>query len=360
MIFKHIFCAISAVVILAAGDAEAYGCTSAIVRADLTKNGKVLMWKHRDTGTEHNFVERVESTDSTLAFVALFNGGDSLLREAWTGMNEAGFAIMNTASYNLAPDTAKYKDMEGVVMRGALEACRTLEDFERYLSGLPKPMGVQANFGAVDAGGEGAYYETDDYGWKKFSLEDSPDGIIVRTNFSISGNDTDGMGYIRYENACHLLKPYVENRSLSPEVFTEELSRSFYHYLLGKDMMEESERWVVDQDFIPRYSSSASIVIEGVKAGENPALTVMWTAIGYPPCSHVIPVMVDSVAEELRPVAEGWRSQMCNEVLQRKHEVFPIRRGSGKRYIDMDALRRINRSQSAISREVYRKSDIME
>lgn len=346
---------IAILTILSAAALHGAACTSAIVGADRTLDGRVLMWKHRDTGTEHNFVERMAATDSTLAFVALFNGGDSLLLEAWTGMNEAGFAIMNTASYNLAPDTASYKDREGYVMRMALERCRTMADFERLLDTLPRPMGIQANFGVIDASGRGAYYEADDASYRSYSLDDAENHVMLRTNFSMSGNDTDGMGYIRYDNARELLEPYIATSTVTPEVFTENLSRSFRHSLLDRDFAEENEKWVVDQDFIPRYSSSASIVIEGVKPGEDPKLTVMWTALGYPPCTHVVPVTVDEVTDGLRPIAPGLRSPVCDEALSRKAEAFPIRRGSGKHYIDMDALRVISNGQKKISTASYRR-----
>ncbi|MDE6225039.1 MAG: C45 family peptidase, partial [Muribaculaceae bacterium] len=138
-------------------------CTSAIISGKVTKNGRPLLWKHRDTGNEQNFIARVAPEGNKYGFVALYNGGDSLLESAWMGMNDAGFAIMNTASYNLMPDTAKFVDQEGVVMRKALETCRTLIDFENLLASLPKPLGVQANFGVLDANGNGAYYETDDH-----------------------------------------------------------------------------------------------------------------------------------------------------------------------------------------------------
>ena len=35
------------------------------------------------------------------------------------------------------------------------------------LDTLPRPLGVQANFGAMDRTGHGAYYETDDNGYRK-------------------------------------------------------------------------------------------------------------------------------------------------------------------------------------------------
>ena len=57
-------------------------CTSAIISGKVTKNGRPLIWKHRDTGAEQNFIARVEPKDGNHGFVALYNGGDSLLESA--------------------------------------------------------------------------------------------------------------------------------------------------------------------------------------------------------------------------------------------------------------------------------------
>lgn len=332
-----------------------FACTSMIVSAGASASGRPLMWKHRDTGTEHNFVERVPARTGGLGYVALFNGGDSLLSEAWMGMNDAGFAIMNTASYNLAPDTARLKDREGAVMTMALRKCRRIEDFASLLDTLPKPMGVQANFGVIDAYGSGAYFETDDYSYVKFDLADATDGVLIRTNHSFTGNDTDGYGYIRYCNACDILAEEISTGQLSPEAFTEKASRSFWHSLLKKDFAASGDRWVIDQDFIPRNISSASIVIEGVVPGESLADMTMWTVIGYPPCSHVEAVTLDHVPDGLRPVADGFHSPDCDEAVKRKHMAFPIDRGSGPHYIDMDYLRPVMESERARSIENYNK-----
>ncbi len=333
--------------------AEILACTSAIVSGEAAKNHRPLLWKHRDTGTEDNFVMRVPSNEKQMAYVALYNAGDSTLRDAWLGMNEAGFAIMNTASYNLAPDTAIYKDREGEVMAKALKYCRTLKDFEALLDTLPKPMGVQANFGLIDALGDGAYYETDDFKYKKYPLSDAENGVLVRTNYSHSGMPDKGFGYIREKNALHLLEPYIKGDSITPATFTEVLSRSFYHSLIGRDFAKGGDKWVIDQDFIPRISSSASVVIEGVARGENPKLAIMWTAIGYPPCSYVIPVMVDSIPKGLMPNEKNWRSEMCDSVVARKHRVFSITRGSGSHYIDMELVKRYSQEGEIISNKNY-------
>ncbi len=316
-------------------------CTSAIVSGRLTANGKPLLWKNRDTDFEDNFVAKVGAlSPEELEYVALFNAGDSLFAEAWIGVNSAGFAIMNTASYNLAPDTASYKDREGALMSAALKGCRTIADFETFLADCPKPLGVQANFGVIDASGAGAYFETDDNSFKKYDLADDVSGVILRTNYSYSGEVDMGFGYIREKNAEYLLKPYLDsNARLTPDVFTDILSRSFYHSLLGKDMLlDTDDEWIVDQDFIPRRSTSASVVVGFDDVGDP----VMWTTLGYPPCSYSRKVTVDSIPLDMQPDVHTWRSPFCDEVNGRKSEVFSIKRGSGSHYINVSRLRYYN------------------
>lgn len=351
--------AIFAVVIAALTAAchiPALGCTSAIVSARMSASGRPLLWKNRDTGQQHNFVERVVTgRHGEFKYIALFNAGDSLLTEAWMGMNEAGFAIMNTASYNLAPDTARIKDREGLVMSRALQVCRTVDDFARLLDTLPKPLGVQANFGVIDADGAGAYFETDDYTYTPFYLSDSKSGVLIRTNFSLTGNDTDGMGYIRYDNANYLLADKISNGAFVAEDFTETCSRSYHHSLIGRDILADTtQHWAVDQDFIPRHSTSASVVIEGALPSGNPTDCVMWTMLGYPGTAHVIPVTFDNIPDAVRPTLPGWRSEASETSLSlRDSHVFSIQRGSGPRYINLDYLRAQIQVQRAISRSNY-------
>ncbi len=294
-----------------------------------------MLWKHRDTSCESNFVEHVPPADGHHGYIALFNAGDSLLSEAWIGVNDSGFAIMNTASYNLAPDTAAYKDREGALMTIALQTCSSVDDFSHLLRQLPKPLGVQANFGVVDSQGNGAFFETDDFKFRRYDLSDSPDGIIVRTNFSLSGDSTEGYGYIRYDNARHLIAAMTsDGRRLTPSDFTEGLSRSFYHSLIGGDAATAGSRWIVDQDYIPRHSSTASVVIEAAQADSS----VMWVALGYPPCAVVRRATIGNIPDDIRPTLPGHRSPDAEEAIRRRNKAFPVNRGSGQRYIDLDYL----------------------
>ncbi len=85
-------------VVAALFPATAFACTSAIVSASANPSGRPILWKHRDTSTIDNKIEYVAPADGGYGYVALFNAADKNLREAWMGMNEAGFAVMNTAS----------------------------------------------------------------------------------------------------------------------------------------------------------------------------------------------------------------------------------------------------------------------
>lgn len=317
------------------GVSVAMACTSAIISARLTRDGRTLLWKHRDTGSPDNFIERVPATAGRQGYIALFNGGDSLLLEAWAGMNDAGFGIINTASYNLAPDTAVFRDREGFVMTQALALCRTLNDFETLLDTLDKPLGVQANFGVIDRSGDGAYYETDDYGWRRYGLGDS---LLIRTNYSYSGDTiAQGYGYIRHANARHLLAPSVSVCDVTPQLLTDTISSSFYHALWGKDMVaDNTDTWLVDQDFIPRYSSTASIAMA---SSPEPC---MWVILGYPPLSRAVYIDdFDNIPDVLRPTDTHYTSPVCNAANEVKSHIFAISRGSGPHYINLKELKKL-------------------
>ena len=339
------FCLVTAVVI------PALACTSAIIGGDMNPSGRPLLWKNRDTSTIDNKVEYIPGRNGEFAYVALFNASDSLLKEAWIGMNEYGFAVMNTASYNLKDDNVPEKEMdkEGLLMTKALKICKTVNDFANLLDSVQNPMGVEANFGVIDAYGNGAYFETNNHSYTRFNLEDAPDHVIVRTNYSHSGRDNEGYGFIREANANHLLQPYIATKEITPATFTEELSHSFYHSLLDKDFSVNEGEWVIDQDFIPRYTSTASIVIEGcepLKEGEKldpDFLTqqyVMWTALGYPPCAEVFSVTCNDTGVD--PLLKGdettGRAKQCDIVKERKAKVFPFTKGNGEKYIHMPML----------------------
>lgn len=331
--------------------AAAFACTSAIVSAKANPSGRPILWKHRDTSTIDNKVEYVAPEGGMHGYVALFNAADMRLREAWMGMNDAGFAVMNTASYNIKDDKVPQRQMdkEGVLMTKALRTCRTVDDFARLLDSYPRPMGVEANFGVIDAEGNGAFFETNNHSYVRYDLADEPDGVLVRTNYSHSGRPDEGYGFVREANAECLLRPYIESHNVTPAVLTETVSRTFYHDLKKRDYTSGEERWVVDQDFIPRYKSTATVAIEGaVPVADADSVTpefvagqyIMWTGLGYPPVAEIRAVRCGDglVPEDVRGLLPGGHSRLADDAKRKRDEAFPIRKGNGDKYIDMTRL----------------------
>lgn len=324
--------------IAAACAVEAAACTSVIVGHHRSASGATLLWKHRDTGAPHNFIARHEATDSTFEYIALHNSDDTEGREAWIGMNRAGLAVMNTASYNLMPDTARVKDREGVVMTLALQRCRTVDDFSRLLDSLPRPMGVQANFGVIDATGAAAYFETHDHGYTMYDVADS--AAVVRTNYSHSGGPDGRLGIAREKTAAGVLSRTPAIRSA---LLTDTLSRCLYDPDSGLDLIRDgARRELVDNgDFIPRYTSTASIVIEAVPSPEGDGSRyVMWTALGYQPCAETCRVTFDCIPPDVTPEADGI-TPAERKTDELKAQVYGDRRRGKYRVINLTKLREL-------------------
>ena len=334
---------------------DGLACTSAVISAKASSDGRPLLWKNRDTDELDNRIQSFKG--AKYDFIAIVNSRNVKGDEAWAGNNVAGFCIMNTASYNLreAGDTTKLKDMEGVLMYKALSICRNLKDFENLLDTLPKPLGVEANFGVIDAEGGAAYYEVNDFEWEKRDANDpdtAPNGYLIVTNFSFSGRTDEGSGYIRYETASKLFEDHLyESTTFTPRWLLASCSRSFYNSLLDIDLCKQAPAngWFPDSDFIPRRITSAAVVFQGVRAGENPALTVMWTILGYPPVSCAVPLFAGT---ELPVYMTSNRRNMTDEEpdsryplsyldvwsMERKAKVFSVTRGNGGKYLNFSVL----------------------
>lgn len=339
---------IAAALSIIIGATDGRACTSAIIGAELNPSGRPILWKHRDTSNTDNKVEYVPASGDGHAYVALFNAADRGLKEAWMGMNDVGFAVMNTASYNIMDDKvpAKNMDKEGFVMTRALKYCKSVDDFAMLLDTLPRPMGVEANFGVIDASGNGAFFETNNHSYKRYDLSDAKNHILVRTNYSHSGRPGEGYGFVREANANCLLAPYMMDGRITPELLTEEVSRTFYHDGRRQDYTMSGNSRLLDEDFIPRYKSTATVAIEGMKPtsldsvnpGDITDEYIMWTGLGYPPVAEIRAVRCspDGVEEELRGSSQNGHSVLADEAKAMRDDAFTA---SGKKmYIDMRKL----------------------
>ncbi len=246
----------------------ALGCTSCIVSGKYTKDGKAVMYKHRDSKCQDVAVAYFQGEKYRLMGIVNADwrtnppyGVPAGTGEVWAGENETGFAIMNTATYDLKDDDvpAELMDREGVFMYRALEICATLEDFETYLDTLSRPMCVEANFGVIDAKGGAAYYEVNNHKWVKYDVNREPLGYRVVTNFTMTGREEDRKGVDRYIKAHKILaSTYVPMEEWDHTFFIKNISCS------GKPIL--------------RDITSCAVVFEG---------NVMWASLGKPdqvPC----------------------------------------------------------------------------
>jgi hypothetical protein len=324
-------------------------CTTAIVSGKFTKSGRPLIFKHRDTGELQNKVMYFE--DGKFNYIGVVNSNDKDGREVWMGTNSAGFCIMNSASYNLKQesDTSTIADKEGILMKQALQQCKSIKDFETLLAELPKPLGVEANFGVIDAFGGAAYYETDNWGFTKIDVNDpkiAPFGYVIRTNYSFTGTRDDGYGYIRYLTASELMYNAESTKSIDHKFFLQDISRCLKHSLLKNDwnndyLKDNNEPFfIITQDYIPRYSSASTYLCEGVKEGESVEFTTMWTILGYQLCSVAIPSWVSAGSKLPKLIVSNERNvaPICDAALNLKKNVYPITRGNGDSYMNLSSL----------------------
>lgn len=319
-----------------------YSCTSAVVSGKATDDGRPLLWKHRDTGDVENKLVFIEG--STFDFVGVANRNDTLAQQIWMGSNEVGFAIMNTASYNLnqgqvcdVPD-----DQEGLFMRAVLEVCTDLDDFEAFMDSSVGTWGLAANFGVIDARGGAAYYEKGYYDYTKYDVTDSdtaPEGYLIRTNFSMSGKEDKGYGFIRHGVTSEL---FSEQKSISVDFILQAATRNLKHGLMRNDLRfdplpldKSDEKYVLFQDYVVRTSSASTLLIQGVLPSEDPQLTTLWTVLGWQPVTMVTPVWVKSAAllPELVLSINGAPAPINAAAMALKASCFPVKRGNGQDYL---------------------------
>jgi hypothetical protein len=282
--------------------------------------------------------------------MGLIDSDDPTGKSVWIGYNSAGFAIMNTASYNLImQDTIDIKDREGMVMREALMQCASVADFEDFLLNYKKPLGVEANFGVIDASGGAAYFEVSNFSFKKLDVNDpavAPLGYMIHTNFSFTGDLSSGSGQIRYKTAEDLFYQAAQQNNLTVRFILQDVSRSLWHSLTKTDLKKASsenpaeQKFVNFTDFVPRYFSSAAVAIQGVKPGENVEYTTMWTVLGFPLTSIVTPLWLCMGKDQpsLVTLDKNGVAPLCDKAIQLKQQLFPIRKSYGENYINVNAL----------------------
>ena len=347
---------------------QSFACTTAVVSGKYTKDGRPLLWKHRDTWAVTNIIR--EFTDGKYTCVGLVNSSDTLGESIWIGYNDQGFGIMNSASYNLNNDTITQTGHEGQLMKKALQTCATISDFEKFLDKLERPIRLEANFGVIDANGGAAYFELGNFKYVKIDANDpavAPYGYLIRTNYSFTGEIGLGGGYIRYVTANNTFYEAVTSGNLTYKTMLQGCSRNLTHSLTGTDLneygnlKENNRKMVFFKDFIPRSGTSSSCVVQGVLEDENPGLATMWSIVGFPLSSVIVPVWITKsgvLPQQLQYDSQLQDSPLCNKALELKEYIYPyIIGGHSDYYIDINAV--INADNTGIMQQLSPLENIL-
>lgn len=297
-------------------------CTSAVVAGWATRDGRPLLWKNRDTDVADNKV--VFLTEGPLKALALVNADSS--DSVWMGVNEAGLAIINTASEDLEGSSSA---QNGSFQKKALLNCHNLAEFEELLRQTnASGRATQANYGVIDATGAAAYFEAGNHSYTRFDVGGS--GFLIRTNFAFTGDGT-GTGKFRYDRACQLIRDALASRPISAEFILRHVARDLVNdvlnpyplpYPYGQDGLPAG--FIRTANSINRYRTRSAVVFQGVQSGEDPRMTTMWIMLGEPVCTVALPLWL--MAEKVPLHLNGLdTSPICDGAIIKKQLCYPLR-----------------------------------
>jgi hypothetical protein len=207
----------------------------------------------------------------------------------------------------------------------------------------PAPIGSRANFLVIDATGGAAIFEVHNHGSSRLDAADSLEKYLVNTNFSRSGTEDQGAGYLRFDRETALLRTLPAG-ALSHEQILQVVSRDLGHALLRNPERADWEKlppdvpyWIHTNYTINRPSTSAAVVVQGVGPGEDPRRTTMWVILGEPVTSIAVPLWVAAGT----PPAELWEGKdasLCKEALRIKNVLRPLKSRERREYLDLTRL----------------------
>jgi len=321
-------------------------CTIGAVSGRVTSDGRPLIWKTRDRAESKQNNSLVYNTSFKYKFICVMHSGSAA---AWQGVNEHGFAILNSLAKDIS-DEGPSGMRNGYFIRHSLGNCVTVDDFERLLRQTNvKGRRTRANFAVMDAAGAVAIFEVSDRKYWKFDVDDpnvAPKGYLVRSNFAFNGSGKNGIEKAysaeRYERADTLIDSFCSAGNLNYRSIIRTLMRDFSDSkgepipvpFDGRYSTKSPRGYIKCDKSICRYSSVSASLIVGVLPSEPPELSTMWTILGQPACSIAIPYW--PVGETHNEASGFETSQLCDIALKIKSLLFDYK---SSRYIDSYRLR---------------------
>ncbi|WP_298861019.1 carcinine hydrolase/isopenicillin-N N-acyltransferase family protein [uncultured Gimesia sp.] len=293
-------------------------CTTAVISGKATVDGRPLLWKNRDTSNIHN--EVVLFQEGTLRAIGVVNAGSR--KSIYMGVNEAGFSIENSLSKDLRISEKTTGLANGALMKQALQTCKTVADFKKLLDQTNQTgRRTAANFGVIDAEGGAALFETGPKTYTMFDANDAtdaPHGYIVRSNFATTAQDLPSIPTANEVGSIYSAERYIQACSRFDSQKAVGISAGYVIRNLTRDLSNKAGKpypgsvngvakplptTISTDNTISRTTTVSAVVIQGVKPGEKPKLSTMWTILGNPSFSIAVPCWVN-VLEVADPLTD--------------------------------------------------------
>ncbi len=298
-------------------------CTIGVAAGSATSDGRPMVWKTRDYSSAPNN-EIKYNTSFKYKFISVSNAGDANTY-AWMGLNEHGFAIVNTLSSDLTKGSTGPSN--GALMRDVLGNCRTVAEFRHYLDSTNRSgRQTHADFGVIDSTGVAAIFETAGNQYWEYNADDSPHGYVIRTNFSMTGGGSSGIE--RYNRSSDLVADFYAGDSLNVKSILRYQMRDFSDFQSNPVDVPYKRQWsptipygyINASKSICRSSSVSTAVIHGVLSTELAGFSTLWSILGQPASTVALPYWP---VANTPPEADGeYTAPLCDISRQIRSSLF--------------------------------------
>lgn len=271
-------------------------CTIGAFSSISTQSRLPLLWKNRDISNPDQAVYFFR--DGIYQYLGLVYAGDST--RVWAGINEKGFAIINSTSSNIGSGVGGGLD-DGEVMKHALQYCASIEEFQLFmdstnLTGRQTP----SNFGVMDSTGEASIFEAGGSNYFRHDASNESLGFMLRANYSMSGDTTRRTGYERYLRGTDLANKGFQTGVLDAQYIIEKIARDLggvgfdpYPLPFCDTVGSYPFGFLPTNNTISRRTTRASVVIVGKDMKFEPkgfSSYRMWTILGEPCVGIAVPL----------------------------------------------------------------------
>ncbi len=283
--------------ILFGSGAKAGACTIGVANGNATTDNRPLLWKNRDSTQAQQQLMYVQG--QKYSYIGIASLGGNLDGEIYMGLNSAGLALGNSVVKIEDAPTDNYK-----IQTHILTNFDSMGQIRNYLQSEIRAGKCNGSgcFPFIDAKGNAVIFEVNRADWLIEYDTMDPDRVsqnvadfVVRANeFHKQSDGTDNRSILgRYRAALVNMSGLINAKQLSGLTLLQGNDGSskgfeFARYGPGRN-------WdAIARDDTPqeRWPTLSMIAVHGVKPGEDPALTTMWTMLGPPNYCIAVPTWV--------------------------------------------------------------------